>query len=81
MNSPVPTKPWRDIIRSVTEEDRAHVRKAQLILGLPLTGEMDEGTIAHLRGVQRIFNLRVTGILDEYTMQYVSELRWVEDAV
>lgn len=54
------------------------VREVQLILALPMTGEMDSETVAHIRGIQRIFNLRVTGILDEYTMQYIRDLRWVD---
>lgn len=82
MTSPVPTKPWHDIVRCATDGDREIVREVQLILALPMTGEMDPQTISHIRGVQRIFNLRVTGVLDEYTMQYISELRWVDpDAV
>lgn len=57
-----------------TEEEADTVRYVQRVLGLPETGELDEGTKSHVRGLQTLFGLRTTGIIDDPTAEQVERI-------
>lgn len=67
--------PKKTIISCSNESERAAVRHAQLVLRLPMTGEMDETTRSHLRGVQRLNRIHQTGCLDATTAEAIDRMR------
>lgn len=70
---------WRDIVRPVSDKDRARVRTLQLILRLPQTGEMDPETVGCIRGAQTLFGIKPTGIIDKHTYETIKTLRWTDE--
>lgn len=73
MTAPVWFK--RDIIKPANDTEREAVRHAQRVMGLPVTGEMDEPTIIRLRGLQHVFGLPMTGVLDAATAEEIERIR------
>jgi hypothetical protein len=65
----------RDIVRPVSEAEKAAVRHAQRVLRLPDTGDLDQRTEAALRGLQARFRLAPSGILDAPTGLLLDRLR------
>lgn len=65
----------RNVIRPANDFERECVKRAQRVLRLEETGDMDEATVAHLRGFQMLFGLRPTGILDEATATKLEAIR------
>jgi hypothetical protein len=70
-----PTWWKREIIRPATEFERDAVVHVQRVLGLPITGDMDEATIGHIRGLQMLFNKVPTGTLNLDVAQCIENIR------
>jgi hypothetical protein len=68
--------PWykRRVYAVTTEQEAETIRYVQKVLGLPETGELDEGTQSHIRGLQVLFGLRATGIVDDATAELVERI-------
>lgn len=79
MNNSNAIEIWRDIVRPVNDRDRNRVKKVQLILRCPQTGEMDSETVSHIRGIQVLFGIRPTGIIDKHTYDTIKTLRWTDE--
>lgn len=67
--------PKKTIISCSNDNERSAVRHAQLVLRLPMTGELDDVTRSHLRGVQRLYRLNQTGCLDATTAEAIDKMR------
>lgn len=65
----------RDIVHPVNDAEKDAVRRAQRLLRLPSTGDMDQRTEAALRGLQARFKLVPSGILDAPTGLLLDRLR------
>jgi hypothetical protein len=73
MNSP----DWfsRDIYFPANDAERESVRFAQRVMGVTITGEMDDETRRRIRGLQYTFGIPMTGILDRATAHKIDGLR------
>lgn len=67
--------PKRRIVVCTNDSEREAVRHAQLVLKLPMTGELDDATRSHLRGIQRLSRIPQTGCLDPETAGVIDRMR------
>lgn len=67
--------PRQRIFVATSEAEKAAVSHAQLLMGLPATGVLDEATRGHLRGIQRLGRIHQTGCLDPETAAVLDRMR------
>lgn len=65
----------RPMLAPTTDLERGAVSHAQRVLGLQVTGMVDDSFRARLRGFQALMGIPVTAVLDEATAIAIDSLR------